>query len=65
VKIQAVAYRKHGVFHKKYQTFDAVLESNSCFCKDYLEHTSIRVLCGGDADILVLNLVVNTEATRL
>jgi hypothetical protein len=33
------------------------------FCKDHLEHTNI--LRGENADILVLNLSVRTEATRL
>lgn len=63
MKIQPVPYRQHSIFHKKDQTFDAVLENNACFCKDHLEHTNI--LCGEDADILVLNLTVRTETTRL
>ena len=33
VKFQPVPYRQHSVFHKKDQTFDALLEINSYFCK--------------------------------
>jgi hypothetical protein len=63
VKIQPVTYRQHGVFHKKDQKFNAVLECNACFYKDHLEHTNIQ--CEEDTNILVLNLAVRTEATRL
>ena len=52
VKIQPVPYGQQGVFHKNDQAFDAVLASNACFCKKHLEHTN--VLCGEDADTLVL-----------
>jgi hypothetical protein len=50
-------------FPQERPKFDAVLERNACFCKDHLQHTNI--LCGKDADILLLNLAVRTEATRL